>query len=341
MEVLVEYGVFLLKTLTILIAFLLAIVGAVAITRGDKDKGSGNLKIRSLNNVYDDYQSALEERLLDKKALKAKRKALKKTSKETSDATLKGRLFVIDFLGDIRASAVEHFKEEITAILTIASKETDEVLCRLQSGGGMVHAYGLAASQLMRVKKQGIPLTVAVDKVAASGGYMMAAVADKIIAAPFAVVGSIGVLAQIPNFNRLLKENHIDFEQLSAGEFKRTLTFFGENTEEGRVKLQSELETTHTLFKAYIHQHRPQLDIEKVATGEHWYGTEAKDHGLVDEIGTSDDYLLSKKDEADLYTIAFQEKKSLGDRFSGLLQKASFGFADAWLQKDREDRILH
>lgn len=340
MEVLIEYGVFLLKTVTLVVAFLLLVAGVVALTKSDKGKSTGNLKVKSLNEEFDAYKTALEEALYDKKILKAKRKAIKKAEKKEKESEPKKRLFILDFNGDIRASAVQQFKEEISAILTTADKE-DEVLCRLQSGGGMVHAYGLATSQLMRLKEKGIPLTVTVDKVAASGGYMMAAVADKIIAAPFAVIGSIGVLAQIPNFNRLLKEHHIDFEQLSAGEYKRTLTFFGENTEEGRNKLQSELETTHVLFKDHIRHLRPQLDIEQVATGEHWYGIEAQERGLIDEIGTSDDYLLSKRDESELYSVKYEEKKSFGERFSGMVQKSTIGLADAWLQKDREDRILH
>ena len=109
-------------------------------------------------------------------------------------------------------------------------------------------AYGLAASQMQRIRDKKLKLTVCVDKVAASGGYMMAVVADKIIAAPFAVLGSIGVLAQVPNFHRLLKKHDVDFEMLTAGKYKRTLTMFGENTDKGREKFQEDIEDTHVLF---------------------------------------------------------------------------------------------
>ena len=150
------------------------------------------------------------------------------------------------------AHEVESLREEITAIISIANPSKDKVLIRLESGGGVVHGYGLAASQLQRIKSAGIPLSVAIDKVAASGGYMMACVADEILAAPFAIVGSIGVIAQIPNFNKILKKNDVEFEQITAGEFKRTLTLFGENTDKAREKFREEIEQTHDLFKTTL-----------------------------------------------------------------------------------------
>ena len=165
----------------------------------------------------------------------------------------------------MRASTVSSLAEEITALLNIATPN-DEVLLRLESAGGVVHGYGLAAAQLMRIRAQHIPLVVAIDKIAASGGYLMACVADKILAAPFAIIGSIGVVVQLPNFHRLLKDKHIDFELHTAGEFKRTITLFVENTKEGKEKLQHEIEDIHGLFKNLIHDYRQQIDIDKVAT---------------------------------------------------------------------------
>jgi serine protease SohB len=226
-------------------------------------------------------------------------------------------LFVLDFDGDIRASAVSGLRESITALMQVVEPE-DEVLVRLESGGGMVHSYGLAASQLTRLRDAGVTLTVAVDKVAASGGYMMACVADRIVAAPFAIIGSIGVVAQVPNFNRLLKDKHIDFEMHTAGAYKRTLTLFGENTDEGRAKFREDLEDTHGLFKAFVASNRPGLDIDAVATGEHWYGSQALDLKLVDAISTSDDLMLAAaRDERDVYTIATREPQGLLARVTG------------------------
>ena len=236
-------------------------------------------------------------------------KEQKKQHKHSTESTRR-KLFVLNFHGDIRASAVTSLREEITAVLMVAASG-DEVLVRLESAGGLVHAYGLASSQLQRLKAQDVKLTVAVDKVAASGGYLMACVADRIIAAPFAVVGSIGVLAQLPNFSRWLKKNEIDFEQFTAGEFKRTVTVFGENTPQGREKFQQELEQTHVLFKDFVSIHRSQLDIEQVATGEHWYGKQALELKLVDDLQTSDDYLLTNRQDADLYEITYSGKKPI------------------------------
>ena len=226
------------------------------------------------------------------------------------------KIFVLDFKGNIKASGVSALREEITAILTVAT-DKDEVVALLESGGGTVHGYGLGASQLRRIRDRGIKLTAAVDKVAASGGYMMACVADRIIAAPFAIVGSIGVLAQIPNFHRLLKKLDIDFEQITAGDYKRTLTLFGENTARDREKFQAELEDTHALFKEFVRDNRAQVDLDRIATGEHWYGKRALELQLVDELMTSDDYLSNAARDADIYRIKYQRKKPVAERVIG------------------------
>jgi len=224
------------------------------------------------------------------------------------------KIYVIDFKGDVQASAVENLREEITLILATAKAGKDRVVVRLESPGGMVHGYGLAAAQLVRLRDAGFHLTICVDKVAASGGYMMACIANEIITAPFAVVGSIGVVAQVPNFNRLLKEHNIDFELYTAGEYKRTVTMFGENTPEGKAKFEQELQQTHALFKHFVEKYRPKLNVEKVATGEHWYGQDALDLNLVDELKTSDEYLLSALPQHDVYVISTRRKPTLGEK---------------------------
>ncbi|MCK4090765.1 protease SohB [Acinetobacter radioresistens] len=224
------------------------------------------------------------------------------------------KIYVIDFKGDVQASAVENLREEITLILATAKAGKDRVVVRLESPGGMVHGYGLAAAQLVRLRDAGFHLTICVDKVAASGGYMMACIANEIITAPFAVVGSIGVVAQVPNFNRLLKEHNVDFELYTAGEYKRTVTMFGENTPEGKAKFEQELQQTHALFKHFVEKYRPKLNVEKVATGEHWYGQDALDLNLVDELKTSDEYLLSALPQHDVYVISTRRKPTLGEK---------------------------
>jgi len=241
------------------------------------------------------------------KQRKAERKEIDKKGSQRS------RIFVMDFKGDIRATATASLREEISAILAVASKD-DRVLVRLENAGGAVHEHGLAASQLLRIRQKDLPLIIAVDKVAASGGYLMACVASHIIAAPFAIIGSIGVIAQLPNFNRLLEEKGVDFEQVTAGRFKRTLTVFGKNTDEGREKLREEIEEVHALFKTQITSHRPQLDIEQVATGEYWYGTRALELELIDEIQTSDDFLAEAVAESDLYRVAYKRRLPLPER---------------------------
>lgn len=283
MEFLFEYGMFLAKAVTIVVAIAAVVILIVASSTKLKSE-KGELRLTDLSDELEAQTQSLRAEFMNKKQLKAYEKELKAQDKAKDKADKpddKSKVFVIDFKGSIDAHEVSSLREEITAILSVAT-EQDKVLVNLESGGGMVHGYGLASSQLDRLRQANIPLTVCIDKVAASGGYMMACVANEIIAAPFAIVGSIGVVAQLPNFNKLLKKHDIDYEQHTAGDFKRTLTVFGENTEEGRAKFQQELEETHVLFKEFVSQYRPTLDIAKVATGEHWYGKQALDLGLVD-----------------------------------------------------------
>ena len=332
MEFFANYGLFLAKTITALIAIglLLSLIANAKQKMRDTSE-RGHIEITKLNQQYEQVSEAMMLAVLDKseqkamlkqrqkekkKQAKASKKEAKKNAVQAQDnavAEQKSRVFVIKFDGNISASAVTNLREEISAVLSQATSD-DEVVVKLESAGGMVHSYGLASSQLDRLRKENIPLTVCVDKVAASGGYMMACVADKILAAPFAIVGSIGVVAQMPNFNKLLKKHDVDFEVLTAGEHKRTLTVFGENTDKGRKKFIEDLEETHTLFKDYVAERRPQVAMDKVATGEVWYGSRAQELALIDDVKTSDEYLMHRVSEADVYEIAYKQKRKLHQR---------------------------
>ncbi len=251
------------------------------------------------------------------------------------DNSDKPRVWVIDFKGSMDAHEVNALREEVTAVLAVA-KPGDRAVVRLESPGGVVHGYGLAASQLQRLRDKNIPLTVTVDKVAASGGYMMACVAEKIIAAPFAIVGSIGVVAQIPNFNRFLKSKDIDIELHTAGQYKRTLTLLGENTEEGRQKFREDLNETHHLFKEFVQRMRPALDIEQVATGEHWYGQQALEKGLVDEINTSDEVILGLMEGREVLNVRYMQRKKLIDRVTGSAAESADRLLLRWWQRGQK-----
>jgi len=333
-----DYGIFLAKFLTV--AFIIVVTLAailMLLTKVKEQQGAMRLKIKKLNAHYDEVKEMIQSAVLNKHQLKKAHKNDKKRHKAEEKAEdHKANLFVINFEGDIRASAVQSMSELITAILLTAQPD-DEVLLRLESGGGLVNAYGLASSQLQRLRDAKIKLTIAIDKMAASGGYMMACVADKIIAAPFAIIGSIGVIAQLPNFHRFLEKHHIDFEQVTAGEYKRTLTLFGENTRKARQKLQEEIDDTQGLFKAFIGTHRPQVDLDKVATGEHWFAKQALELALVDELKTSDDYLLMSKDHKAIYELHYVVKKPwvkrLGLAAESLISKCLSG---KWQQAGKD-----
>jgi serine protease SohB len=359
LEYLIQYGMFLAKVATIVVAVIIVLGAIAASSNKQRKSGSkGQIKVTHLNEHFEDMKDTLRHTVLEKDQLKlvhkqekkqakleskekakAEKQALKNTEEGTSAeqkeeevSAHKKRIYILNFTGDIAAEAVTSLREEITAVLSLAEGE-DEVILRLESPGGMVHAYGLASSQLLRIKNKQIPLTICVDKVAASGGYMMACLADRLVAAPFAIIGSIGVLVQLPNFHRVLKKHEVDYEIISAGEFKRTLTQFGEITQKGRDKVQEEVETMHKIFKQWIKDHRPSVDIDKIATGETWVGTQAKERYMVDEIRTSDECIVSACDIADVYEVEFEVQKSMQDKLSGIFHGTVEKIFSNWIAK--------
>lgn len=345
-EVLLNYGIFLLELLTI---FGIITLVVVLILESRKQPENGAITLTNLSEKFYEDEKSLKHSFLSEEELKQLEKAEKKAEKvrakaekkrlksgeEKSQSEQKDRLFILCFNGDIQASQVSCLRKEIDAVLMLANPDKDQVLLKLESSGGVVHGYGLAASQLQRLKMKNIYLTVVVDKVAASGGYMMACVANRIISAPFAIIGSVGVVAQVPNIHRLLKKHDIDVDVMTAGEYKRTVTLAGENTEKGKQKFQQELEETHDLFKAFVAEHRPQLSIEQIATGEHWFGQQAIKLDLVDEIATSDDLILNAVKEKEVIKITYRHKKKLAQRVGEQVESSVERILTKFLHKSR------
>lgn len=358
MEYLAEFVLFLAKAATILIAIVVIVSLIVGLNQksGGRREHRGHIRVTKLNEWYASMTETLKKAVLDGHSLKhynrqekrrqkqekaEKKRQLKALSTDESPTgepqSARKRIFVLNFHGDMKASAATNLKEEITTVLGIATPG-DEVVVRLESSGGLVHSYGFAASQLTRIKSKNIPLTVCVDKVAASGGYMMACVADKILAAPFAVLGSIGVVGQLPNFHRLLQKIPVDYEMQTAGEYKRTLTLFGENTDQDRKKFAQDLEDTHLLFKDFIRDNRENLDVDAVATGETWYGTKALEKRLVDDIQTSDEYLSAQVTDADIFEVEYVMKKPLTARLGMASQEAVDRLLLTWWGRSQNSR---
>lgn len=325
--------------------FLVFIALIVLISLRKKKLAQGiKIEIKKINDIYKDNKEKILEEILDDDAFKAYLKNEKNIAKEKLNHAKKEKaeqktiekpknVFVLDFNGDVAASAVSAFREQITAILQTATPK-DEVVVRLESPGGMVHAYGLASSQLARIKEKNIPLTICVDKVAASGGYMMACLANKIIAAPFAILGSIGVIASLPNVNKLLHKNDIEYLEITAGEYKRTLTPFGEITDKKKAKFQEQIEEVHELFKDHVQRYRNSIDISKVATGEYWFGVKAIELQLVDELKTSDDYLLDLSKDYNIYHVFTPKKESFKDKLTSSAQALIHTLTLKQLQKE-------
>lgn len=341
MDFVIQIGLFAGKVFIITVAIaalLLLFFTLVARARQSKPL----LSVENLNEKFDHMAKAIKNSILDPKSLKQEKKARKKARKVEKKAAPadKKRIYVLDFAGDIRASHLDNLTEEITSLLAVARPGKDEIVLRLESPGGMVHSYGLAAAQLTRIRGAGIELTVSVDKVAASGGYMMACTANRILAAPFAIIGSIGVVAQVPNFHRLLKKHDVDFEEVTAGEFKRTVSIFGEITDKGKRKFLEQIEDIHGLFKSFVKTYRPNLNLEAVATGEYWFGERAKELGLIDEIVASDDYLFRQRENAQIFKLEVQARKKWSEKLAENIASLAGETLDRTLTKTQTSRWL-
>lgn len=346
-----EYGLFLAKTVTLVLALLFVMAAGVSNAMKAKREDRGHLVVTNLNDEIDQHRKQLRQSMDDKHLLKhrarldkkkakqeakAKRKSLKNKQTDESDEK---RIFVIDFHGDPKASQVDSLRKVITAVLSIADAAKDEIIVRLESPGGIVHGYGLAASQLNRIRRAGVGLIICVDKVAASGGYMMACLGNRIIAAPFAIIGSVGVVVSLPNFHRLLTDNKVDYEMITAGEYKRTLSLFAENTDKGRKKVQEDVQEAHTLFKDFICEHRPELNVDAIATGEVWFGKQALEKGLIDEIRTSDEVISEASENAKVFLVQFEIKKKISERIGRSVENALDRTLLRWVRRN-EDRTF-
>lgn len=338
-ELLLDYALFLAQAATVVAAVgaTVAII-ALAIAASRKARPGEGIHAIRLNERFDDLSAPIEALALPAKEFKAARKARNKARKAAAAASPRPRIYVLDFKGDIRASAGNNLREEVSAILGMA-RAGEEVLLRLDNAGGLVHEHGFASSQLARLTSRDLKLTVAVDKVAASGGYMMACIADHILAAPFAVLGSIGVLAQVPNVHRALEQRGVDMEMFKGGKYKRTVTVLGRNSDEDRAKYQQEIDEIHALFKQFVAEHRPALDLDKVATGEHWFGRDALALGLCDAIGTSDDWLMTRRADAELLRVRYRHRERLGQRLAHAVRDAPAQALDRIVQRLWEARV--
>ena len=327
---------FFFHTLIIIIG-MIAVISTIAYFATRNKKPAKHLEVEELNETFQNQKAAIEDLISDEKMQKSLKKLRKKM--DPNEIKQKPKVFVLDFNGDIKASHMDQLREEITTVLGVA-KPNDEVVVKVESPGGMVHGYGLAAAQLKRIRDAGIPLTICVDKVAASGGYLMACVGNKILASPFALIGSIGVVAQVPNFNKLLKKHDVDYKEYTAGDYKRTVSVFGEITEKGEEKFRQQLELTHQLFKTFVAKFRPQLNMSEIATGEFWYGETALNLKLVDEICTSDEYLTKKLKDYQVLSLTLKKKENLSDKLSHILGSVTSKLFDRFMEQNSNTKSL-
>jgi serine protease SohB len=305
-NILANYTIFFLKITTIIILLLLTLIMCLIII---KNKDNKYIKIKNINKKYITFKKLFLSEILKK----TEKKQIIKNINEEEKITKTKNLFILNFNGDINASDINNLKD-ILSVIILNKKYVDEVLIKLTSNGGIVTNYGLAATQLKRLKNENINLTISIDTIAASGGYMMACVANKIIASHFSIIGSIGVLGIIPNINKILNKNNIEIEYHTSGKYKKTLSIIGENTEIGRKKFIESLENTHFLFKNFVKENRSQINIEEIATGEYWYGIDALKLNLIDKIQTSDEYIMENLNTTQIYEIKLNEKTNIKNK---------------------------
>lgn len=251
-----------------------------------------------------------------------------------SEGIVRKTAVLLSFNGDINATEVIEFGRAVSMIVQMKDL-VSEVYIIINSGGGVVNGYGLLASEIERLHYSEIETYALIDQVAASGGYMAACVANHVVAAPFAYIGSIGVVSEMPNFNQILSDNGINIEQHTAGKSKRTVTPLGKITDEDRNEFKKKLERIHRSFINHVSHYRNINDADEnknsiIFSGDYWIAEETVELelGLVDEISTSQEFLLDKMKEYNIIEITFQENKTKKSKLS-LLNSLTTLFSSA------------
>ncbi|KZX82185.1 hypothetical protein A3715_00045, partial [Oleiphilus sp. HI0009] len=285
-----------------------------------KKNSDGRIIVKSLNEEYQEIQDAL----LKFKPLKPIKSSSIRKFKASPN---KQSIFVLDFKGDKTASSVGSLSKEVSAILSVA-KPNDEVFLRLESPGGTITGYGLASQQLIRLREAGIRLVVSVDEIATSGGYMMAAVGDRIIASPTSMLGSIGVIMEVPNFYNLLDRAGVQFHQFTAGKHKRLVSMTNKIGDAAKDQINQDLEKSHELFKNHVHTYRNSVNLESVSHGDVWSAKYCLDNKLVDDLMTSEAYLFDRASRANIFHISWDVERSFSDKLSSFAAQASINTLD-------------
>ncbi len=231
------------------------------------------------------------------------------------------RLAVLRFQGlrDLNASGDQRLSEAIDEVL-VNRDHFEEAVVIIDSPGGTTHGYGHAYALLERLSASGLKVTACIDRIGASGGYLMALPADRILAGPFAIVGSVGVVAGIPNVKRLLEEKGVSYRLFVAGDKKRVVHFADDDGPEVREYMDEKLAGIHTQFLQAVEKHRgDRVKLDEVRSGDHWSAEESveKGLGLVDELQTSAEYLLERNREVALVMI--ERRVDITERFAGYL----------------------
>lgn len=284
--------IFALLLLAVMIAF--ALLGLLS-RKNAQARGNKQAAAHNLTKVHPDLVYNLRAALANQPARNKLSRARPASGKVTA---------VLRFEGDTMATGRQDFARMVDEVLH-NKERIQRVIVVVNSPGGGVSVYGQMFAGMERMRNAGVDVTACVDTYAASGGYLMSVPAQRIIAAPFAMVGSIGVVSEFMNFNKLLRRLGVEPMTITAGELKRTVTPLSEVTEENKAAYKAQLEAIHRQFIAVVKKYR-EVDADRVCTGNHWTAAESVELklNLVDGLATSQEYLFEANQTEDLVTIS-------------------------------------
>ena len=227
--------------------------------------------------------------------------------------------------------------------LDMAAENNDikGVILRINSPGGGVLESAEVYDKILKVKATGKPVYVSMGSMAASGGYYISAPADKIFASNETLTGSLGVIMQGYNYEKLAQKYGVEFETIKSGPYKDIMSPTREMTAEERKILQSMVDNMYNEFVRIIAEGRgmSQKEVRKLADGRVYDGRQAKQVKLVDEIGRLDDVIASMKKDLDIkdaQVIRYTDETSL----NSLLNMSAHKMMGVDMEKTMLTKIL-
>jgi len=196
-----------------------------------------------------------------------------------------------------------------------ADESVKAVVLRVDSPGGSAFASEIIRNEVEALQEAGIPVVASMSSVAASGGYWISMAADRIYASPSTITGSIGIFGMFPTFQRSLDSVGISTDGVGTSKWAGELRFDRPMSDDARQLVQAMIEQGYEDFisKVAMHRNMDQAEVDRVAQGQVWTGTDALDHGLIDALGGLEDAIAAAAElaelEPDSYGLKYYEKE--------------------------------